>query len=195
MTQCQGFGSANAQPVHHVLLLLLAMLTALPAGAVLPENNIDKTLVSLSADMAALMRTMPADLRRVDSRLQELHATTDELERTLEETAVMLLSQDERYLYGTLQATQGMKDVVRRIRAGRASLRAQERDLVTITARYAALARLLRPGGVGADSVRVSTAAGRRALAANAGRADTLRRALGAPLSAMRSERARYARL
>lgn len=122
------------------ILLLTTMIFALPSWGVLSEYDLDRTLISLSADMAALQKNIHKDIRRFENRQAEFRNEIEHLDETCDETGIMLFSQDERYLYGTLQATQGMKDVIRRIRSQKEQLTRLESDLSIITYRYVAWA-------------------------------------------------------
>lgn len=105
-----------------LILLMAAVCFTLPSWGVLSEYNLDQTLISLSADMKALQQNVRKDIRRFENRQIEFRNEIEHLDEMCDETAVMLYSQDERYLYGILQATQGMKNVVRRIRSQREKL-------------------------------------------------------------------------
>lgn len=123
---------------------MTAMCFTLPSWGVLSEYNLDQTLISLSADMAALQQNVRKDIRRFENRQEEFRNEIAHLDEMCDETAVMLYSQDERYLYGTLQATQGMKNVIRRIRSRKDKFTQLETDLSIITNRYDELSSFLK---------------------------------------------------
>lgn len=168
-------------------LLLAAMWCALPSWGVLSEYNLDRTLISLSADMMALQQKVRKDIRRFENRQIEFRNEIKSLGEMCDETAVMLYSQDERYLYGTLQATQGMKDVVRRIRSRREKLTQLETDLSTVTDRYRELSDFLKE-----LEGTPSTPKSREALHKSIVIADSLRESVDSCISSMASDKMKY---
>lgn len=169
---------------------MTSMWIALPSWAVLSEYNLDQTLIALSADMEALQTNIGRDLRRFEDRQTEFRNKIATLEETCDETGVMLYSQDERYLYGTLQATQGMKDVIRRIHSQKYKLDQLEADLVVITERYRQLSEFLRD-----LESRHSTPQSRKALHKSAIIADSLQIAVDSCLSSVATDKIRYQNL
>lgn len=87
---------------RYIFLLLTAMFFVLPSKAVLSEDNIDRTLMSLSADMKVLEENIQSDLRRFENRQTEFRNDITRLSELCDEMGIVLYSQDERYLYGTL---------------------------------------------------------------------------------------------
>lgn len=140
----KGSKTSEIESLRSLILLMAAVCIALPSWGVLSEYNLDQTLISLSTDMAVLQQNVRKDIRRFENRQVEFRNEISHLDMTCDETAVMLYSQDERYLYGTLQATQGMKDVIRRIRSQREKLSQLELDLSIITRRYGELSAFLQ---------------------------------------------------
>lgn len=109
--------------------------------------------------MEALQQNVRKDIRRFENRQIEFRNAVGNLDEMCDETAVILYSQDERYLYGTLQAAQGMKNVIRRIRCQKGKLIKLETDLSIITNRYGELSRFLK----GLET-KLSTSRSREAL-------------------------------
>lgn len=170
-----------------IILLMTAMWLALPSWGVLSEYNLDQTLISLSADMAALQQNIRKDIGRFENRRNEFRNEIGRLEEMCDETGIMLYSQDERYLYGTLQATQGMKDVIRRIRSHREKLAHLETDLSIITRRYGELSSFLQE-----LSDRPSTRQSREALHRSVSIADSLRLSVDSCLNSVATDKIRY---
>lgn len=173
-----------------LILLMAAVCFTLPSWGVLSEYNLDQTLISLSADMKALQQNVRKDIRRFENRQIEFRNEIEHLDEMCDETAVMLYSQDERYLYGTLQATQGMKDVVRRIRSQREKLTQLETDLSIITNRYSELSKFLK----GLET-KLSTPRSREALQKSVVIADSLKLSVDSCISSVAEDRTRYRNL
>lgn len=172
------------------MLLMAAMWFALPSWGVLSEYNLDQTLISLSADMEALQQNVKKDIRRFENRQIEFRNEIEHLGEMCDETAVMLYSQDERYLYGTLQATQGMKDVIRRIRSQKEALTQLETDLSIITCRYGELSNFLK----GLET-KLSTPKSREALHKSVVIADSLKLSVDSCLSSVAQDKTSYRNL
>lgn len=172
------------------MLLMAAMWFTLPSWGVLSEYNLDQTMISLSADMAALQQNVRKDIRRFENRQIEFRNEIEHLGETCDETAVMLYSQDERYLYGTLQATQGMKDVIRRIRSQKEKLAQLETDLSIITNRYGQLSDFLK----GLDT-KLSTLSSREALHKSVVIADSLKLSVDSCISSVTEDKTKYLNL
>lgn len=175
---------------RYLLLLLTAMCFALPSRAVLSEDNIDRTLMSLSADMKVLEENIQSDLRRFENRQTEFRNDIMRLSEVCDEMGIVLYSQDERYLYGTLQASQSMKEVIRQIKSKKNTLELLENDLSAISTRYGALSSFL-------DGLqdRQFTEDGREALITSQSIADSLRVNLQACLSTLDGDKAAYMNL
>lgn len=175
---------------RYIFLLLTAMCFALPSKAVLSEDNIDRTLMSLSADMKVLEENIQSDLRRFENRQTEFRNDITRLSEVCDEMGIVLYSQDERYLYGTLQASQSMKDVIRQIKSKKNNLDLIENDLSAISMRYGELSTFL-------DGLkdRRFTVDGREALLASRSIADSLRANLQACLSTLDVDKAAYLNL
>lgn len=173
-----------------MILLMTAVWFTLPSWGVLSEYNLDQTLISLSADMEALKRNVRKDIRRFENRQIEFRNEIEHLSEMCEETAVMLYSQDERYLYGTLQATQGMKDVIRRIRSQKEKLTQLETDLSIITNRYGELSDFLK----GLET-RLSTPRSRQALHKAVIIADFLKLSVDSCINSVAEDKTRYQNL
>lgn len=173
-----------------LILLMAAVCFTLPSWGVLSEYNLDQTLISLSADMKALQQNVRKDIRRFENRQIEFRNEIEHLDEMCDETAVMLYSQDERYLYGTLQATQGMKDVVRRIRSQRGKLTQLETDLSIITNRYGELSNFLR----GLET-KLSTPRSREALHKSVVIADSLKLSIDRCISSVAEDKTIYRNL
>lgn len=173
-----------------LILLMAAVCFTLPSWGVLSEYNLDQTLISLSADMKALQQNVRKDIRRFENRQIEFRNEIEHLDEMCDETAVMLYSQDERYLYGTLQATQGMKDVVRRIRSQRGKLTQLETDLSIITNRYGELSNFLR----GLET-KLSSPRSREALHKSVVIADSLKLSIDRCISSVAEDKTIYRNL
>lgn len=173
-----------------LILLMAAVCFTLPSWGVLSEYNLDQTLISLSADMEALQQNVRKDIRRFENRQIEFRNEIEHLDEMCDETAVMLYSQDERYLYGTLQATQGMKDVVRRIRSQRGKLTQLETDLSIITNRYGELSNFLR----GLET-KLSSPRSREALHKSVVIADSLKLSIDRCISSVAEDKTIYRNL
>lgn len=120
------------------------MLTALPSWAVLSEDNIDRTVIMLSEDMKVLKSNIQRDLQRFENRQGEFRDNINKLSEVCDETGIVLYSQDERYLYGSLQATQSMKNVIGQIKSQKETLSLLDQDLADIHTRYSELSRFLK---------------------------------------------------
>ena len=166
---------------------MAAMWSALPSWGVLSEYNLDQTLISLSSDMVALQQNIRKDILRFENRQLEFRNEIGHLDEMCDETGIMLYSQDERYLYGTLQATQGMKDVIRRIRSQKEKLTQLETDLSIITRRYGELSAFLQEL---AD--RPSTSQSREALHKSVGIADSLKLSVDSCLNSVSVDKIKY---
>lgn len=176
--------------LRYILLFLTAMCIALPSKAVLSEDNIDRTLVSLAEDMKVLEQNIQSDLQRFDNRQTEFRNKIEHLSEICDETGIVLYSQDERYLYGTLQATQSMKDVVGQIKSQRSSLVQLETDLKAISSRYNDLSHFLSE-----LRGRNLTPEGRDALMTSQNIADSLHRRIQYSLENLNSDKAEYQEL
>lgn len=172
------------------MLLMAAMWITLPSWGVLSEYNLDKTLISLSADMEALQRNVRKDIGRFEIRQMEFRNEISRLEETCDETAVMLYSQDERYLYGTLQATQEMKNVVRQIHSRKGELEKLETDLSIITHRYGELSGFLKQ-----LEKKIDAPESRKALEKSFSIADSLRLSVDSCITSVAADRQRYRNL
>ena len=170
-----------------VFFLMAAMCLALPSWGVLSEYNLDQTLISLSADMEALRQNINKDIRRFENRQTEFRNEIGYLDEMCDETAVMLYSQDERYLYGTLQATQGMKDVIRRIRSQKEKLTQLETDLSIITNRYGELSNFLK----GLET-KISNPGSKEALNKSVEIADSLKLSIESCISSVAEDKTKY---
>lgn len=173
-----------------LILVTAAMLLALPSWGVLSEYNLDQTLISLSADMEALRKNISKDIQRFENRRIEFHNEISHLDEMCDETGVMLYSQDERYLYGSLQASQGMKVVIRRIRAQKDRLSQLKTDLSVITNRYGELSGFLKE-----LESKPMTPKGREAMRESAMIADSLKLAVDSCLTSVTAEEEEYRRL
>lgn len=172
---------------RHILLVVMAILCVLPSQAVLSEDNIDRTVIMLSADMKVLEQNIRSDLKRFENRQREFRCNLDKLSETCDENGVVLYSQDERYLYGSLQATQNMKNVVGRIKAQKQKLDLLEEDLNTIANRYGELSEFL-------DEVksRPLTTEGRKALETSQTIAMTLLIQLQSNIASLDADKSAY---
>lgn len=173
-----------------LILLMAAVCFTLPSWGVLSEYNLDQTLISLSADMKALQQNVRKDILRFENRQIEFRNEIEHLDEMCDETAVMLYSQDERYLYGILQATQGMKNVVRRIRSQREKLTQLETDLSIITNRYSELSKFLK----GLET-KLSTPRSREALHKSVVIADSLKLSIDRCISSVAEDKTIYRNL
>lgn len=182
--------ASKIERLRVLMLLMAAMWFALPSWGVLSEYNLDQTLISLSADMEALQQNVKKDIRRFENRQIEFRSEIEHLGEMCDETAVMLYSQDERYLYGTLQATQGMKDVIRRIRSQKEALTQLETDLSIITRRYGELSNFLK----GLET-KLSTPKSREALHKSVVIADSLKLSVDSCLSSVVQDKTSYRNL
>lgn len=169
---------------------MAAMWFALPSWGVLSEYDLDQTLISLSADMMALQKNVRKDISRFENRQKEFCNEIAHLDEMCDETAVMLYSQDERYLYGTLQATQGMKDVIRRIRSQKEKLTQLETDLSIITNRYSQLSNFLK----GLET-KLSSPKSREALHKSVLIADSLKLSVDSCISSVAEDKTKYRNL
>lgn len=172
-----------------MILLITAMCFTSPSRGVLSEYNLDQTLISLSADMEALQQNVRKDIRRFENRQEEFRNEIAYLDDICDETAVMLYSQDERYLYGTLQATQGMKNIIRRIRSQKEKLAQLETDLSIITNRYGELSNFLK----GLET-KLSTPS-RAALHKSVVIADSLKLSVDSCISSVTEDKTKYRNL
>lgn len=176
--------------LRYILTLMTAMCLALPSKAVLSEDNIDRTLVSLAADMKVLEENIQTDLKRFENRQTEFRSDIEHLSEVCDETGIVLYSQDERYLYGTLQATQSMKDVIGQIQSQNRNLIQLETDLTAISTRYNELSHFL------AELKRRNlTAEGQEALLTSQAIADSLHRSLQNSVAALDSDKNLYQEL
>ena len=166
------------------------MWIALPSWGVLSEYDLGQTLISLECDMKVLRDNIKSDIRRFDDRRIAFRNEIDSLDRTCDEAGVMLYSQDERYLFGTLQATQAMNDVVRRIRSEEKKISLLENDLSLITNRYGQLSGFLKQ-----IEGRPMTPEARSALETSVNIADSLRLSVDSCLAAVAADKNRYSRL
>lgn len=173
-----------------LILLMAAVCFTLPSWGVLSEYNLDQTLISLSADMKALQQNVRKDIRRFENRQIEFRNEIEHLDEMCDETAVMLYSQDERYLYGILQATQGMKNLIRRIRSQREKLTQLETDLSIITNRYSELSKFLK----GLET-KLSTPRSREALHKSVVIADSLKLSIDRCISSVAEDKTIYRNL
>lgn len=123
---------------------MTAMLITLPSWAVLSEDNIDRTLIMLSEDMKVLETNIQRDLKRFEDRQRVFCNNIDSLSEVCDEMGIVLYSQDERYLYGSLQATQSMKYVIDQIRLQTEPLTLLEQELSDIETRYGELSHFLK---------------------------------------------------
>lgn len=171
-------------------LLMAAVCFTLPSWGVLSEYNLDQTLISLSADMEALQQNVRKDIRRFENRQIEFRNEIEHLGEMCDETAVMLYSQDERYLYGTLQATQGMKNVIRRIRSQKEKLTQLDTDLSILTNRYSELSNFLK----GLET-KLSTSRSRETLQKSVIIADSLKLSVDSCISSVAEDKTRYRHL
>lgn len=182
--------TSKIERVRALILLMTAVCFTLPSWGVLSEYNLDQTLISLSADMEALQQNVRKDIRRFENRQIEFRNEIAHLDEMCDETAVMLYSQDERYLYGTLQATQGMKNVIRRIRSQKDKLTQLETDLSIITNRYSELSNFLK----GLET-KLSTPKSREALHKSAVIADSLKLSVDSCISSVTEDKTKYRNL
>lgn len=182
--------TSKIERLRVLILLMAAMCFTLPSWGVLSEYNLEQTLISLSADMEALQHNVRKDIRRFENRQIEFRNEIAHLDEICDETAVMLYSQDERYLYGTLQATQGMKDVIRRIRSQKENLTQLKTDLSIITNRYSELSKFLK----GLDT-KLSTPRSREALHKSVVIADSLKLSVDSCISSVAEDKTIYRNL
>lgn len=182
--------TSKIERLRVLILLMAAMCFTLPSWGVLSEYNLDQTLISLSADMEALQQNVRKDIRRFENRQIEFRNEIEHLDEICDETAVMLYSQDERYLYGTLQATQEMKSVIRQIRSQKSRVEQLQSDLSVITNRYAKLSEFLKT-----LEHKPSTPKSRKALHISVAIADTLRNAIDSCICSVAADKDRYGNL
>lgn len=173
--------------LKYMLLAVTVLLCALPLEAVLPEDNIDRTVIMLSADMKVLAENIKSDMQRLENRQREFRNTLNQLSETCDKSGVVLYSQDERYLYGTLQATQTMKDIVNRIKHQQRILNLLETDLNTISNRYGDLSQFLEE-----IKSRSFSPKGREALEISQNIADSLRINLQQQISLLNTDKLSY---
>lgn len=166
---------------------MAAILFTLPSWGVLSEYNLDRTLISLELDMKVLQQNMQKDIQRFENRQIEFRNGIEQLDETCDETGIMLYSQDERYLYGTLLAIQGMKDVIGRIRSQKGKLSQLETDLSVITHRYGELSDFLKQ-----LESRSLTPAVRDVLRNSINIADSLRQSVDSCLASVAADKMKY---
>lgn len=181
--------ASKIERLRLLILLITAMCFTSPSRGVLSEYNLDQTLISLSADMEALQQNVRKDICRFENRQEEFRNEIAYLDEICDETAVMLYSQDERYLYGTLQATQGMKNIIRRIRSQKEKLAQLETDLSIITNRYGELSNFLK----GLET-KLSTPS-RAALHKSVVIADSLKLSVDSCISSVTEDKTKYRNL
>lgn len=179
--------TSKIERLRVLILLMAAVCFTLPSWGVLSEYNLDQTLISLSADMEALQQNVRKDIRRFENRQKEFRNEIAHLDEMCDETAVMLYSQDERYLYGTLQATQEMKSVIRHIRSQKFRVEQLQSDLSVITNRYAKLSEFLKT-----LEHKPSTPKSIEALHISVAIADTLRNAIDSCIRSVAADKDRY---
>ncbi|WP_300971847.1 hypothetical protein [Duncaniella muris] len=179
--------TSKIEKIRVLIFLMTAVCFTLPSWGVLSEYDLDQTLISLSADMEALQQNVIKDIRRFENRQKEFRNEIAHLDEMCDETAVMLYSQDERYLYGTLQATQEMKSVIRHIRSQESRVEQLQSDLSVITNRYAKLSEFLK-----ALEHKASTPKSRKALHISVAIADTLRNAIDSCIRSVDADKNRY---
>lgn len=182
--------TSKIERLRVLILLMAAVCFTLPSWGVLSEYNLDQTLISLSADMEVLQQNVRKDIRRFENRQIEFRNEIEHIGEMCDETAVILYSQDERYLYGTLQATQGMKDVIRRIRSQREKLTQLETDLSIITNRYGELSHFLK----GLET-ELSTPRSRAALQKSVAIADSLKLSVDRCINSVAEDKTTYRNL
>ncbi len=128
---------------RHILLVLSVMSISFQSKAVLPEDNIDHTLVSLAEDMKVLEQNLRTDIKRFETRQMEFRDNIEALSAKCDEAGIVLYSQDERSVYGELQAAQTVSDIIKIIDSQQKTLTQLENDLSIITSRYKELSLFL----------------------------------------------------
>lgn len=176
--------------LRYILFLLTAMCITLPSKAVLSEDNIDRTLVSLAADMKVLEENIQTDIKRFENRQIEFRNNIEHLWDICDETGIVLYSQDERYLYGTLQATQSMKDIIGQIQSQKKILVQLEDDLTAISSRYDELSKFLTE-----INERNLTKEGQEALLTSQGIADSLHHSIQNSIASLNFDKELYQKL
>ena len=171
----------------HVLLCVAAMCCALSPKAVLPEGNIDRTMVMLSEDMKVLQQNITTDLQRFDDKLKEFRQEMHVLNDNCDEAGLVLYTQDERYLYGALQATQNMRNVIDRIQKLKKDLARLDDAISTVSLRYDKLSDFLEK-----LKSRNLTADGREALMASQTMTDSLNRCLSRSINELKADSIAY---
>ena len=166
---------------------MTAMLSALPSWAVLSEDNIDRTVIMLSEDMKVLESNIQKDLQRFEYRQHAFRSHIDNLSEICDEMGIVMYSQDERYLYGTLQATQALKNVIDQIKSQRKGLTLLEQDLTAIDTRYGELSQFLK-----SIEDRNFSPDARKALQNSLSVADSLQRSLQSYMLQLNRDRAVY---
>lgn len=163
------------------------MLSALPSWAVLSEDNIDRTVIMLSEDMKVLESNIQKDLQRFEYRQHAFRSHFDNLSETCDEMGIVMYSQDERYLYGTLQATQALKNVIDRIKSQRKALTLLEQDLTAIDTRYGELSQFVK-----SIEGRNFTPDARKALQNSLSVAESLQRSLHSYMLQLNGDKTAY---
>lgn len=176
--------------LKHILLLVTVMCVTLPSQAVLPEGNVDRTMVMLFEDMKVLEQNLDLDLRRFDDRLMEFRNGIAGLDDACDEAGLVLYTQDERYIYGSLQATQSMRDVVSRIQSCQQTILQLEDELTTISCRYNKLSIFLEK-----LKTRKLSPAGSNALRSSQAIADSLHVGLRKSILSLEKDKAAYTKL
>ena len=180
----------KTEAFRKLMILMAAMWFALPSWGVLSEYDLGQTLISLECDMKVLRDNIKRDIQRFENRRLEFRNEIDRLEETCNETGVMLYSQDERYMFGILQATQAMNDVVRRIRSEENKISLLENDLSIISNRYNELSRFLQE----IEDIPMTPKVG-RVIKSSIVIADSLRLSVDSCLAAVTSDKSKYSDL
>lgn len=172
---------------RYVLLFVTAMGVALSSRAVLPEDNIDRTMVMLSEDMKVLQHNITRDLKLFNDRLTDFHNEVSHLNDICDEAGLVLYTQDERYLYGTLQATQRMREVTRWIYDQGKDIVQLDKELSSVSSRYNKLSAFLEK-----LKSRDFSPEGRRALISSQAIADSLHTCINNSILKLHDDKASY---
>ena len=85
------------------IVLFLCWLT--PAGAILPQTDIDKTIEKLQVELQLVQNNLRNEMSKIDSRRKDFLTKVTKLERECDITTMVLYSQYENSIFGMAQAS------------------------------------------------------------------------------------------
>jgi potassium efflux system protein len=135
--------TSNALFMKKYVLLLLLLIPTFSSHAVLREENLDKTIIMLYTDLQSVSKNMNNYMSRYDNKRKEFWAELNATTKDCQESALVLYSQEDYYLFGMSQACQRITNTYNRFKSQEYPFTMWKDSFQAEIIRYSRLMRLL----------------------------------------------------